>query len=681
MAPTNKFAYRPDIDGLRAIAVLAVVAFHTGLPGVPGGFVGVDIFFVISGFLITGLLLQDLENFGRIQFLSFYARRVRRILPVLILAVLATVFGSFLTFELGVVKRVSATGVATLLMASNLYFLHISQDYFAIRTEFQPLLHTWSLGVEEQFYLVWPATMAVVWRLCSGKRMHVAAALGIFALASAACAIGFGWWNTAWAFYTPVARAWELSIGALIAICLPWLELLPSVLARTAALLGLALVGAGLAFVIPGGLFPAVLIPVVGTAFVIVGNIKSRNWLVCRLLSTKLMVTIGLASYGWYLLHWPVLSIMRIRAAGEPDLVRDCCLSLATLVVALATLHGFERPLRFYIGSKAPAARVVAVGSVATLTAVTIAFGAWILAKSSPRSVMETELLRAKGDTFPKADRCLLPVGSNISVPTECLAVGPRIVLWGDSLANRLAPALVQWSENHQSSIEILTKASCPPVWHALPTEPDVGSWKGYYGCRSFNDLAMDRMSIAADLPNSGILLAGAWWPRATDIDLTKLAGSSEPRHSFDVSASTTDESLSALERFMRGTLREITARKLRVVLVLQTPLLMTDRGPASRLVDAPDCLFWRAARDCSMSLLTHQRVSWQTNHVLEKVAAEFAEARVLDPADLICKDNVCPALANGITVYTDFGHLSATMSRSLASPLTPYLSWLTEDR
>lgn len=122
MAPTNKFAYRPDIDGLRAIAVLAVVAFHTGLPGVPGGFVGVDIFFVISGFLITGLLLQDLENFGRIQFLSFYARRVRRILPVLILAVLATVFGSFLTFELGVVKRVSATGVATLLMASNLYF-------------------------------------------------------------------------------------------------------------------------------------------------------------------------------------------------------------------------------------------------------------------------------------------------------------------------------------------------------------------------------------------------------------------------------------------------------------------------------------------------------------------------------------------------------------------------------
>ena len=437
--PARKFvAYRQDIDGLRAIAVLAVVAFHTGLPGVPGGFVGVDIFFVISGFLITGLLLQDLENFGRIRFLSFYARRVRRILPMLILAVLATIFASFLTFELSVAKRVSATGVAALVMASNLYFLHISQDYFAIQAEFQPLLHTWSLGVEEQFYLIWPAAMAGVWRLFSGERRRVAIALGVVTLASAACAAGLSWRNSAWAFYTPVARAWELSIGALVAICLPWIDELPTIPAGTVALIGLVLVGIGVTFIIPGGLFLAVLIPVVGTALVIIGNIKSRTWAASRLLSNKLMVTIGVASYSWYLLHWPVLSIIRIRAAGEPDLMRDCFLSLTTLVASLATLYGFERPFRFYVGSKISVGRVVVLGFVASLAAITITFGAFLLATYSPKSALEIELLRAKGDTFSKADRCLLPVGSSISVPPECLAVGPRIVLWGDLIGEPL---------------------------------------------------------------------------------------------------------------------------------------------------------------------------------------------------------------------------------------------------
>ncbi len=686
----TSLGYRRDIDGLRAVAVLAVVAYHTGVPGVRGGFVGVDVFFVISGFLITGLLLDDLGKRDRIDFMKFYARRVRRLLPTLVLVVLTTVLASifFLSTELGEVGRVSRSAIATLLISANHHFLAATRDYFAVGAQRQPLLHTWSLSVEEQFYLVWPAVIAVTWAMCArfGKsRRWLAGTLIVLVIGSVACAVRLAAWRNTWAFFMAPARGWELGVGGLIALGVPMVRRVPQMLAGTAALLGLLVIAAGVHLITADGSFPipAAVFPVFGASLVIIGNARCPDGPAGRLLSTNAMVAIGLVSYAWYLWHWPALSIVRIRDMGQSSLPRDSLISLATLALSFATFRWYEGPLRFQVGSRVSAGRVVGIGSVATLALVVIVAGAGFWTRHSVRTAAGLEMIRAKADVPADMDQCLLGLGSGDEEKAKsCLAAGldSRIVLWGDSMVNRLSPALRQWATYRGSvvAIEQIAKAACPPLLHALPTEPSVGGWKPYEGCRSINDFAMDRLSIAGEARNSGVIMAAAWWPRATDYDLRKL-GAIEPRHSFDIAARDTDQALSALESFMRSTLREVTAKGLRVLLFLQSPILLSDWD--GRALDVPECLFRRTERDCSMSLSTHRQISEAVNRVLKKVAAEFAEVRVLDLTNFLCIENVCPGRINGIVAYTDYEHMSATMSRALTGQLTPYFDWLTAPR
>jgi peptidoglycan/LPS O-acetylase OafA/YrhL len=287
----NKPKYRPDIDGLRAIAVGAVVAYHTGVPGFVGGFTGVDIFFVISGYLITGLLLLDIKRFGRVRILEFYARRARRILPTLVLVVLTTVIASlfFLSSALGEIQRVLHSAFATLLMAGNFYFMHGAEDYFGVRSEFQPLLHTWSLSVEEQFYLMWPAAFALCYRVCARTnkpRRSLVIAISLFIVMSAACAVMLASWRNVWAFYLAPARAWELGIGGIIATSLPSSRGVSLRLASTASALGLLLIGIGIATVSSQRFSPLVMaaFPVLGTSLVIAGNTLHPTGTVGRVL-------------------------------------------------------------------------------------------------------------------------------------------------------------------------------------------------------------------------------------------------------------------------------------------------------------------------------------------------------------------------------------------------------------
>jgi peptidoglycan/LPS O-acetylase OafA/YrhL len=605
-------------------------------------------------------------------------------LPTLLLVVLTTVFVSafLLSSPLGEVQGVARSALATLLISANLYFLKETENYFATNSEFLPLLHTWSLSVEEQCYLVWPAMLVAVQAMSAKSRSPVlwlSVAMGVLVIASAGSAVFLASRDENLAFYLTTARGWELGTGGLLALGLPRLKGVVQRWGLAASVAGVGAIVTGIAF-IPADRFSPLLpvaFAVLGTSLIIFGNTVHRNGPIGRFLSLRAMVQVGLVSYAWYLWHWPALSIVRILGLGRPDLLRDFMISISTLVLSFLTLYWYERPLRFRIGHNLPAKWIVTAGCGATVVslALVVAVGLW--ARYTPLTAAETALLAAKGHFDAK---CLLVVESNETVsPPRCLASAdlPRVVLWGDSVADRLSPALQEWAAQRDGKIAVeeLSKAACPPILNALPPKSVMSN--PYYECRSFNSWVADRLALAGAAGGSGVLLSATWWPRATDLDLRPFGGTA-PRLTYDISATTTEESLSILERAMRSTLRDIAGHGLRAVIVLQTPLLITPWGGP---LYAPDCLFRRSERECAMPLAVHRQLSNQVNQILTRVAGEFPNVRVFDPTALFCRDERCPARINGIVAYTDEFHISATMARTLSGTLAPYLDWLTEPR
>jgi len=297
--------YRPEIDGLRALSVLGVMFFHLGL-SVPGGFVGVDVFFVISGYLITGILLRNLRK-GRLSLVDFWARRLRRIAPAAVAMVLGTLaLGAYLSTPAGFAS-LGRTLVAHVLFASNCYFSQ-DQGYFAESADAVPLLHTWSLAVEEQFYLIFPLVLAGVWKWRPRWVMPVMVGLAVWSL---------GWsyfkvqWNIREAFFLLPPRGWELLAGAILAGLPPW-NLKPQV-KEFLSVLGLVLIVLPMMVYGKETIFPGAgaLPPVLGTVFFILANEGGRTSL-GRLLSVRPLVVIGLMSYSLYLWHWPLFVFAKL---------------------------------------------------------------------------------------------------------------------------------------------------------------------------------------------------------------------------------------------------------------------------------------------------------------------------------------------------------------------------------
>ncbi|MAZ15665.1 MAG: acyltransferase [Ahrensia sp.] len=330
--------YRPEIDGLRAIAVIPVILFHAGFGFFGGGFIGVDVFFVISGYLITGLLLEELAG-GQFSLLRFYERRARRILPALAVVVTACIPFALAWMHPLQMEDFSASLIAIVLSASNFLFWYES-GYFAPAADEKPLLHTWSLAVEEQFYIFFPIFLFVLWRFARDRTFLTVAAIAVASLLLSE----WGWrhWPTA-NFYLMPTRAWELFAGSL---CAQWSfrrEQRPN---GPLGAFGLALIVAAV-FLFDGDTpFPSALAlaPVVGTALIIL--FAGPGTAVARLLSSRLLVGIGLISYSAYLWHQPLLAFARVRSAVAPSLWLMA--SLATLSFALAYLSWrfVEQPFR-----------------------------------------------------------------------------------------------------------------------------------------------------------------------------------------------------------------------------------------------------------------------------------------------------------------------------------------------
>ena len=348
---TGDRKFRPDIEGLRAVAVLLVALYHGHIPGIRGGYVGVDVFFVISGFLITGLLLRERTERGTTSIRHFYARRARRILPAATVVVVFTVIASYHLLGFVVGNTVADDAKWTAVFMANLHFAAIGTTYLGSQAPPSPLQHMWSLGVEEQFYVVWPTLFFLI--AVVGRRTSLRVRLGI--VLSAIIVASFAWsvietsQSATWAYFSPLTRAWELALGGLVAVAWPLVRRIPPAVASVAGAVGLASVIASGVVLTEGTRYPgsAVAWPVISTAVVIACGSATTTGLAERALKNRVAQWIGARSYSFYLWHWPIL-IVAYEAKGHNLPVWQNAVWLVVALAASALSYRFvENPIRF----------------------------------------------------------------------------------------------------------------------------------------------------------------------------------------------------------------------------------------------------------------------------------------------------------------------------------------------
>ena len=377
--PPEDRPFRPDVEGLRAIAIALVVLYHSNFPGVTGGYIGVDVFFVISGFVITGLLLRERSGTGRTSLVNFYARRCRRILPAATLVILLAVLFSYLLLGVVVGNNTADDGRWAAAFLANFHFEAVGTSYFGALRPPSPLQNYWSLSVEEQFYVVYPTLFLLVAgaKMKTALRTRLTLVLGVVIVTSYSLSVIQTSSQPAAAYFSPFARAWELALGALVAVINPSLKRLP---VRIAAVL--TWVGAGAILLAAFGLtahtsYPGSLValPVLGAALVIAGGAATPRLGVESLLGLRPLSWLGKRSYSLYLWHWPILVIVA-EEAGKSTLPAGESLLLMVFVAVPLSMLSYrlvENPVRHWrLPSKASifAGISLAVATIAILTIV-----------------------------------------------------------------------------------------------------------------------------------------------------------------------------------------------------------------------------------------------------------------------------------------------------------------------
>ncbi|MEM9100641.1 MAG: acyltransferase family protein, partial [Pseudomonadota bacterium] len=451
--------YRPEIDGLRALAILPVIWFHAHLPGLPGGFAGVDVFFVISGFLITSLILSELAA-GRFSVLHFYERRARRLLPALVLVVVACLPFAWLFMTPDQMEAFGRSVLSVALFASNIEFWQMT-GYFAPSTAEIPLLHTWSLAVEEQFYLIFPPLLIVIWRVCPARLALILAIGCALSFAAALLLYRVGW--GAAAFYLLPTRGWELLVGALAAL---WVRK-HGLVERYAE--GLAWIGL-LALIVtylgldkfkpwPG---PYTLMPVLGTCALLIA-LRPEGRLT-RVLSSPVPVLIGLISYGAYLWHQPLFAFARLARLEAPSPMAMLALSCAALLLAWLSWRFVEQPIRR--GVRISRQRVFA-GSAVALTAL-LSLGAFGVVRHGLPERFSPEVVAILETATPAPHRAACHgIPSALTDPSEACVLGkgpPRWAVLGDSHGVELSYVLAEQLERKGEGLVQLTASGCPPA-------------------------------------------------------------------------------------------------------------------------------------------------------------------------------------------------------------------------
>ncbi len=607
--------YRPEIDGLRAVAVLPVLMFHAGLSVFSGGYVGVDVFFVISGFLITGLIREDLAR-GNFSILGFYERRVRRILPALTFTVLATSVVAFAVMLPSFLVDYSKSLVSVSTFFSNIYFWRFS-GYFDASATLRPMLHTWSLAVEEQFYIFMPIAAYVVYRFLQRAWLWIFAAAALASLALSIVAMQIG--PTANFFLLPT-RAWELLLGALFAS-------IPARAPRGAIDQVMAAGGLGLilwavfaydeATPFPG---LTALAPCVGSALIIYFA-HPKATIIGQLLASKPAVWIGLISYSLYLVHWPIAVFWRYITLQEPGLWGAIAIIALSIPLAWGSWAFVERPFRKRGGASSLRVVMIGLGALGVIGAIG-AFG-WASHGLPQRFRAETvEAPETSGDAAIswRNGVCFFEGTPDLSAWSADACVinpggGTPALLWGDSFAAHYVPGITRATEGGSLRVYEYTAAGCPPV---LSYDSYARRW-----CAGFNARALE---IVDELGIQRVILSARW------IDLR--------RRGLDQ---------------LRSTLEALRERGVDVYVVGQSPIFIADVTViGGRGHDA-----WTLAMD--------RIVNEELLEIVEASGAHF-----IDPLATLCEGELCALRADGQYLYFDYGHFSQSGSTRAAAAYLP---------
>ena len=671
--PTDDiFGYKPFVDGLRAVSILAVVAYHAGTPSIRGGFVGVDVFFVISGYLIINQIVAGLKS-GSFSFAGFWARRVLRILPPYLLVIAASLaIAPFVFVAPREFIELGREAMNSAFMIVNHYF-YAKQGYFDVAAETKPLLHLWSLAVEEQFYLFAPLILFGLWRLAGGtaahhRRIAGVAVAGLVIASFAVCVTGTGGTNPA--FYLTPYRAWEFILGGLIPSLVPALRAMPKPAVVVVGAAGMGLILATVLGIGHGVPYPSywAAVPVIGACLVIAAGLARPETPVARLLATRPMVWIGLVSYAWYLWHWPLLTFARIRNFGESIPAWDWSAIALSLALAAATHHFLEVPIKRWrrrrgaLGLRWPTV-VSGAGAAFAVALVGLVYSD-VVAPGIERAAPELWAGMADVD-----DACAL-TGAN-RLEADCLtraAGGPIGLLIGNSHARMIYDVVRSNAQGSGTTLVSLVSPGCQPYYPVdAIRRADLSE-----ACNA--RLADGIAAIGRDLPRPpDYAVVSARWN--TGMALERRAGSTSPG----------DFAEAGLSRPPPDGVRKIMALGVGAMIARLEALgveriLLIGPVPELRFV-APDCVARAAARRISPDRCAVRRNQVDNRRsasiaTLRYLAGQFPNVRFIDPIDVFCDKAFCRPFDDDGILYVDDDHLSPHGSGKIYAAFEDDFAW-----
>lgn len=655
--------YRREIDGLRSVAVVLVLIFHARPDLLPGGFIGVDVFFVISGFLIGSLLLKQLDE-GGISILHFYARRLKRVVPALVVVIVCTVlFGSvYLTPD--EMDELANSAAAAAFGISNIYFWRTT-SYFASDAEFKPLLTTWSLGVEEQFYLLTPILLILVARF---RRSALVPAIAALCAVSLAVSIVMTHRWPSGAYYLLPSRWFELGVGLLLAGLwdTPWMARLRGErsVANLIFLGGIALVVFGAMLISRSYRFPGflALVPTIATVMII--SAQNSNWAAATLGSAP-AVGVGLISYSLYLWHWPLLSFARIGTGGHISDEAVAVIMVAVFALSYLSWRFVEMPFRHF---SLPPTRIVAGALAATGVTAGVAFAAELGNRAFvpfPASIanLDAQAKRLRGD------KCLIGGRDFAMPPEECIGLTEHAVaLVGDSHAAALSPSLKRLVEAKGYGFAQLTRSNCPPL---IAVRREIQSWPANgISCEEHNRYTFDLIKAEQRIE---VVVLSAFWsapfvdrvrdPEGSYVDSNALHGDSHE----------TIVMRNGLER----TVSELEAQGKRVIVVGDVPVFRFHPLVRERSQVLP-LRAWVLERVALRGRTIDAGTSFETETgpgLANSLIRNARRSTMVDAEAILCEGGSCRFKSGAGLLYTDQHHLSDAGAEMVLRPVNAMLT------
>jgi peptidoglycan/LPS O-acetylase OafA/YrhL len=635
---------RADLQGLRAVAVLAVIAYHFGVPGASGGFVGVDVFFVLSGFFITRLLMRDIEEHGRIRLTRFWANRVKRLLPNALLVVLCVLVGAALMLPSYRLAGISQDAVSAAAFFANFHFAARAVDYFHLDDPASPLLHYWSLSIEEQFYLVLPLAMSTAALLARHRAKRVVvvllAAVAVLSFTASLVAIEH---SQPVAFFHPWYRAWQLACGGLTGLLFDRRAVVPAMFRGAGAVLGFVAIATSIVLLTEDMPYPGILAlaPTLGTAALIYGLDAGRLPAgIARFLVLPAMVVVGDMSYSLYLWHWPVAVFIEVLwpVAG---IVATVGALAVTAVLAGAAYIFVERPIHRIKFRPFDARRILAAG-VAAVGVVVAASAGTVLLPSRTDATVAAKIAEASEDLGQNyKNGCHLWFEAVEQPACRFGRIGgPRVVLFGDSHAAQWYEPLVKAGEEAGWEVDVWTKTSCPTadviIWYppARAIYTQCSQWRA------------QRLRELLDNPPELVVFGNF---------STYYGWIYDKARGKDAARSTSER---LWQEGMKRTGEALIAVGIRVVEMRDTPHMYQSYK---------DCL-----SEGQWDLCSRPRKDALAGMVSPSIDSPLYS--VLDLSDALCSPSFCPAVIDGAIAYFDSLHITARQALTLYSRFLPIL-------